>query len=86
MRFCELREKEVINCCTCTKLGNVVDLEIDECEGCVKAIIVPGPCKGWCILGNDSEYIIPYACIKSIGADIILVEINEKNFLKKCEC
>lgn len=83
MRFCELREKEVINTCTCTKLGNVVDLEIDECDGCVNAIIVPGPCKGWSLLGCDSEYVIPYGCIKKIGGDIILVEINEKNFLKK---
>ncbi|MDD3402927.1 MAG: YlmC/YmxH family sporulation protein [Hespellia sp.] len=85
MRLCELRDKEVINTCTCTKLGSVVDLEINECEGCVEAIIVPGPCKTWCILGTDSEYVIPYSCIKNIGEDIILVEIREEKFLKKCE-
>ena len=43
MRFCELREKEVVNLCNCRRLG----------------------------------------CV----ADIILVEICEENFLKRCkEC
>lgn len=85
MRMCELREKEVINTCTCAKLGCVVDIEFNKCDGCIEAIIVPGPCKTWCILGADSEFIIPYSCIKCIGDDVILVEICEEKFLKKCE-
>ena len=31
MRFCDLTEKEVINVCDCKCLGNVHDLDIDEC-------------------------------------------------------
>ena len=34
-------------------------------------------------LGTDSEYVIPYHCVKRIGPDIILVEIREEKFLKK---
>ena len=41
MRLCELREKNVINVCDCHCLGHVMDLELDECTGCIKALIVP---------------------------------------------
>ena len=43
MRFCDLTEKEVINVCDCKCLGNVHDLDIDECDGRIRALIVPGP-------------------------------------------
>ncbi len=33
MRFCEMREKEVVNICTGKQLGCVVDLELDTCSG-----------------------------------------------------
>ena len=62
MRFCDLTEKEVINVCDCKCLGNVHDLDIDECDGRIRALIVPGPGK-WFV---------------RIGPDIILVDIDEK--------
>ena len=74
MRICELREKEVINICNCKRLG---------CDGCVEAIIIPGPGRICGFLGTDCEYVIPFACIKKIGPDIILVEIQEEKFLQK---
>ena len=73
MRFCELREKEVVNICNGKCLGGVVDLQIN----------VPGPGKFCGFFGTDSEYVIPFACIKKIGPDIILVEIKEEKFLQK---
>lgn len=85
MRFCELREKEVINCCSCKRLGCVADIEFDPCSGKIEAIIIPGPGKICGFLGNESEYIIPFECIKKIGEDIILVEIREEKFLKPCK-
>lgn len=45
MRFCDLARKEVINVNDCKCLGNVRDLDFDECGGCIKALIVPGPAK-----------------------------------------
>ena len=83
MRIGELREKEVINICNCKRLGCVVDIEMNICDGCVEAIIIPGPGKICGFLGTDSEYVIPFACIKKIGPDIILVEIQEEKFLQK---
>ena len=78
MRFCEFQDKEVINACDCCKLGYVVDLIIDECSGCIEAVIVP-KCGKFCGLFSDgSEYEIPFKCIKRISPDIILVEIHEE--------
>lgn len=85
IRFCEWKRKEVINSCNCKRLGCVIDIVIDSCTGCIEAIVVPGPGKVCGFLGYDSEYIIPFACICKIGPDIILVEIDEKKFLKSCE-
>ncbi len=83
IRLCELKEKEVINICNCKKLGCIVDLVLNVCDGCVQAIIVPGPGRVCGFLGTDSEYVIPWRCIKKIGPDIVLVEICEENFLQK---
>ena len=83
MRFCELREKEVVNICNGKCLGGVVDLQINACSGAIAALIVPGPGKFCGFFGTDSEYVIPFACIKKIGPDIILVEIKEEKFLQK---
>lgn len=85
MRMCELRQKEVINICTCRSLGCVSDVEIDICTGFVKAIIIPGPGRICSFLGRDTEFIIPWECIRQIGSDIILVEIEEEKCRKKCE-
>lgn len=78
MRMWELRQKEVINCCNCKRLGYVADMEFDICKGCIHAIIVLGPGKICGLFGNEREFVIPYSCIKQIGPDIILVEINEE--------
>lgn len=85
MRICDLRQKEVINICTCCTLGCPIDVVIDDCTGCVLFLIVPGPGKLCSFLGRDTEYVIPWNCIKQIGCDIILVEIDEEECRKKCE-
>lgn len=78
MRFCEFQNKEVINTCDCRKLGYVIDLIIDECSGCIEAIIIPKAGKFCGFFSDGSEWVIPFKCIKKIGPDIILVEIHEK--------
>lgn len=85
MRIYDLRQKEVINVCNCQRLGFVCDVEIDVETGCVLQIIVPGPCKLWGVLGRDNEYVINFDCIRQIGPDIILVDINIEDCLVKCK-
>ena len=69
----------------CASLGCVMDLLIDEKNGCILALIIPGPGKFCSVLGRDSEYIIPWEQVCQIGRDIILVDIDEKECRKKCE-
>ena len=45
IRYCELCEKQVINIADCCCLGNVVDLELDECNGRICALVVAAPGK-----------------------------------------
>ena len=85
MRLLEIRQKEVINIRTCASLGCVMDLLIDEKNGCILALIIPGPGKFCSVLGRDTEYIIPWEQVCQIGRDIILVDIDEKECRKKCE-
>ena len=83
MRVCELRQKEVINICSCRTLGCPLDVEFDCKTGCIKALIVPLPGKMCGFFGSTSEDVIPFSCSRQIGEDIILVEIKEEKFLKK---
>jgi YlmC/YmxH family sporulation protein len=84
MRICDLRQKEVINMCSCERLGCVADIDIDCKTGQVLSIIIPGPCKFCGILGRDKEFVIPFNCICQIGSDIILVRVDIEEVLQKC--
>jgi YlmC/YmxH family sporulation protein len=81
----ELRQKEVINIKDGARYGFVADMEIDEEKGSIIKIIVPGPTKLFGIFGAEQEFRIPWDCIKQIGEDIILVEIETDKALKDCD-
>jgi len=85
MRFCDLKHKEVINCRDGERIGYICDIIFDECSPCIKKIIIPGQCKLFGILGKEQEYIIPWNCIRQIGTDIILVDIDLACCIEKCE-
>ena len=75
MLFCELKKKEVISLRTCNRIGYVVDLEFDHCNGCIKKIIVSDRCKWLPSLCCDNDCYICYKDIKQIGPDIIIVDV-----------
>lgn len=81
MRLYELKQKEIINICTCKTLGCPSDVEFDCKTGRLTALILPGPAKFCGFFGKDSEYVIPWSCITQIGEDIILVKIQEDKCL-----
>lgn len=81
MRLCELKQKEIINTCTCRSLGCPSDVEFDCKTGMLTALIVPGPGKFCGLFGRECEFVIPWRCICQIGEDIILVEIQEEKYL-----
>lgn len=84
MLYSQMRKKEVINMRDCRKLGKVVDMEIDERNGCIKKIKVAQLCKCKCyhylphccsLLCGEPDYIICYNEIKQFGPDIIVVDV-----------
>ncbi len=85
MRICDLKNKEVINECSCKRLGYVTEMIFDLCGCCITHIIVPGEGRICGLFGHDTEYIIPCRCIKQVGEDIILVMVNEEEVLEKCK-
>lgn len=83
MRICELREKEVINISDCRRLGHVIDIEFDPNTGCICQLIIPSPSRFCGFFGRDAEYVIGWKCVRQIGADIILVDVDlEKAYQK----
>ena len=75
-RISELQCKEVICVSDGRRLGFISDIEVEVPEGCVTAIIVPGPCRYLGIAGRKDDYRIPWNCIKRIGPDIVLVDVK----------
>ena len=76
LKMSELRCTEVICVADGRRLGFVCDIEIESPEGCVKAIIVPGPGRFLGLFGRRDDFVIPWQCIRRIGPDIILVEVK----------
>ncbi len=76
MKFTELRCKEVICVEDGRRLGFVCDVQVQVPDGCVRAIVVPGPCRIFGLFGRRDDYVIPWNCIRRVGPDIILVDIK----------
>lgn len=80
-RFSCLREKEVINICDGKRLGCACDLEIDVSTGKICTLIIPEDCGKWNFFGKERAYFVPWRCVKRIGDDIILVEVDGEDIL-----
>lgn len=68
--------KEVIDVRTGRRLGELVDVEIDQHTGRITAIVVPGESKFFGLWGGGADVVIPWSKVKKIGPDCILVEVD----------
>lgn len=75
-RFSELRCKEVINLSDGARLGYVSDLELDGESGRILSVLVPCPGRFFGLFGSPGDYVIPWPCIRRIGSDLVLVDVN----------
>lgn len=75
-RVDDFRFKEVVNICDGQRLGFICDALIDIAGGKVLALIVPGRSKFFGLFGREPDYVLPWDCIKRIGSDIVLVEVQ----------
>ena len=76
VKFSDLHCKEVICISDGRRLGYISDIRVELPEGQIVAIIVPGPCRFFGLLGRRDDYVIPWRCIKKIGPDIVLVDVK----------
>lgn len=73
MKISDMRQKEVINVSDGKRLGFVCDIGFDLNDGQIQTIIVPGERSG-ALFGRARDIAIPFASIRRIGEDIILVD------------
>ncbi len=75
-RVTDMRCKEVINVKDGQRLGFISDVEVEIPEGQVCALVVPGPCRFFGLFGRKDDFVIPWRCIRRVGEDIVLVEME----------
>lgn len=73
LSFCELRQKDIVSIGDGKKLGKIVDLVFCS-DGKVQGIVAPYGKRF--LFFRSQEVYIPYSNIKTIGEDIILVDIS----------
>ena len=83
MTFLDLKQKEVINCKDCKRIGCVADIEFDPCNGQICALIVPVPARFFSCFGKEDRYCIRFCDVVRIGPDIILVDVCLEDARKK---
>lgn len=71
-----IKNKEVINICDGKSMGFVCDIEINLREGRIEGIIVPKERGFFGMFGKENEdYVIKWKDVRTIGEDVILVEV-----------
>ena len=71
-----IRNKEVINICDGKSMGFVCDIEINLREGRIEGIVLPRQRGFLNIFGRENDdYIIKWKDVRTVGEDVILVEI-----------
>ena len=77
-RIDEMKNKQVV----CVKdgcvLGYISDIELDTEKGTLTSVIIYGRLRFFGLLGREEDIVIPFADIKVIGAETVLVstEVN----------
>ena len=73
MRLSEIQNKDVINLNTGEKIGNIIDVKVNEEDGKIESFILERK-KFASFFSSNEEIEIKYNQINKIGEDVILVE------------
>lgn len=79
VKISDFQSKDVINIVDGKKLGHVSDLELDLRQGRIESIVVPetgGRMFGF-FGGGGADIIIPWRNIVKVGADVVLVRLDD---------
>ncbi|MFZ5966534.1 MAG: YlmC/YmxH family sporulation protein [Bacillota bacterium] len=85
MRLSKLGGKEIVNLNDGGRLGILAesDLYIDDRNGKIKALLVPDFRNQLSIFYDKSFIEIPWDCVKKIGNDMIIIELEEDKSLRR---
>ena len=85
MKFGELGGKEIVNLSDGCRLGMIAesDLLIDEKTGKIKALLVPDMKSHFSIFADKDFVEIPWECVKKIGSDMIIIELDNNGYEKE---
>lgn len=81
IKLSELQMKEIIVVENGTRLGHISDLEIDAINGRILALIIQIKEGKSGMFAKSDEMIIRWHQIATIGADVILVRLEENQLL-----
>ncbi len=73
MLMSDLQRKDIINMTNGTRIGKIIDIDVNE-DGLINSLIV-GELKMMKRFNNSSETRISFKQIKTIGSDVILVDL-----------
>ena len=74
MRLSDLQHKDVINVIDGSKIGNIIDIKIDN-KGNMEGLIIEKSKFLVSMFTNKSEIEVKWSQIEKIGEDVILVNI-----------
>lgn len=82
MKFNELGGKEIVNLNDGCRLGMLAesDLLLDERTGKIKALLVPDMRSHFSIFSDKNFIQIPWECVKKIGNDMIIIELDKPEY------
>ena len=73
MLMSDLQRKDISNMTTGSRIGKIIDIDVNE-DGLINSLIV-GELKMMKRFNNSSETRISFKQIKTIGSDVILVDL-----------
>lgn len=74
MTIQELSRKDVIQTSTGENLGRVDDISFDSGSARIRSLILRGRGRMFGLMGREEDLEIPWAQVKSIGADVVMVD------------
>lgn len=85
MRLSKLGGKEIVNLNDGGRLGILAesDLLVDERNGKIRALLVPDFRNQFSIFSDKNFVEIPWDCVRKIGNDMIILEMEEEKTLRR---
>lgn len=79
LKISDIQTKDIINISDGKVLGHLSDIDLNLETGKIEEIIIGGTGKMLSFLGGkENEIVIPWANIIKIGADVVLVRLENK--------